>query len=299
MFHEVMVAEVRRLSWPTMLAVVGGLGAAFAWATTVICAARATRLIGVPSVLAWVMLTGLVVTLPWAASQGVPDVDTTATLWLTVAGVGNCAGLLLVYSGLRIGKVGVVAPIVSTEGAIAALIAVLAGEELAPGAGAALVVVAAGIVLVGMSQDSSGSSRRTHDLRAALFAGAAALSFGASLYATGHVASDLPVSWAILPPRVIGVIAIAVPLTLTARLRLTRNALPMVLVAGVAEVVGFASFALGARHGIAVSAVLASEFGAVAALAAFVLFRERVVRLQMVGIAAIAVGVAVLSALQA
>jgi drug/metabolite transporter (DMT)-like permease len=239
------------------------------------------------------------VTLPWAASQGVPDVDTTATLWLTVAGVGNCAGLLLVYSGLRIGKVGVVAPIVSTEGAIAALIAVLAGEELAPGAGAALVVVAAGIVLVGMSQDSSGSSRRTHDLRAALFAGAAALSFGASLYATGHVASDLPVSWAILPPRVIGVIAIAVPLTLTARLRLTRNALPMVLVAGVAEVVGFASFALGARHGIAVSAVLASEFGAVAALAAFVLFRERVVRLQMVGIAAIAVGVAVLSALQA
>jgi drug/metabolite transporter (DMT)-like permease len=73
----------------------------------------------------------------------------------------------------------------------------------------------------------------------------------------------------------------------------------MVLLAGVAEVVGFASFALGARHGIAVGAVLASEFGAVAALAAFVLFRERVVRLQVVGIAAIAAGVAVLSALQA
>jgi multidrug transporter EmrE-like cation transporter len=65
------------------------------------------------------------------------------------------------------------------------------------------------------------------------------------------------------------------------------------------RVVGFASFALGARDGIAVSAVLASEFGAVAALAAFVLFRERVVRLQVVGIAAIATGVAVLSALQA
>src|SRR5215211_2657752 len=155
-----------------MLAVVGGLGAAFAWATTLICAARAARLIGVFSVLAWVMLTGLVVTLPWAASQGVPDVDATATLWLIVAGAGNCAGLLLVYSGLRIGKVGVVAPIVSTEGAIAALIALLAGESLAPGAGAALVVVAAGIVLVGMSPESSGSTSNAHDLRAALFAGA-------------------------------------------------------------------------------------------------------------------------------
>jgi drug/metabolite transporter (DMT)-like permease len=281
-----------------MIAVVGGLGAALAWATTAICAARATRLIGITSVLAWVMLTGLLVTFPWAASQGVPDVDATATLWLIVAGVGNCAGLLLVYSGFRIGKVGVVAPIVSTEGAVAALIAVLAGEALAPGAGAALVLVATGIVLVGMSQDSS-ETRRAHDLRAALFAGAAALSFGASLYATGHVAANVPVTWAILPPRVIGVIAIAVPLALTARLELTRSALPMVLVAGVAEVVGFASFALGARHGIAVSAVLASEFGAVAAVAAFVLFRERVVRLQVIGIAAIAGGVAVLSALQA
>jgi drug/metabolite transporter (DMT)-like permease len=281
-----------------MLAVAGGLGAAFAWATTVICAARATRLIGIFSVLAWVMLTGLVVTLPWAASQGVPDVDATATLWLIVAGVGNCAGLLLVYSGFRIGKVGVVAPIVSTEGAIAALIAVLAGEELAVGAAAALVIVATGIVLVAMSQDSSGSAGG-HDLQAAFFAGAAALSFGVSLYATGHVATDVPVSWAILPPRVIGVIAIAVPLALTARLRLTRSALPFVLVAGVAEVAGFASFAIGARHGIAVTAVLASEFGAVAALAAFVLFRERVVRLQVVGIAAIGVGVAVLSAVQA
>ena len=282
-----------------MIAVAGGLGAAFAWATTAICAARATRLIGVPSVLAWVMLTGLVVTLPWAATQGMPDVDATATGWLIVAGVGNCGGLLLIYSGFRMGKVGVVAPIASTEGAIAAVIAVAAGEELAAGTGAALVVVAAGIVLVGLSGESSGSDPRAHDLAAALFGGAAALSFGASLYATGSAVKELPVAWAVLPPRVIGVLAIAVPLALTARLRLTRSALPFVLAAGVAEVAGFASFALGARHGIAVSAVLASEFGAVAALAAFVLFRERLARLQIVGVAAIAVGVAVVSALQA
>src|SRR6266508_1388130 len=109
-----------------MVAVIGGLGAAFAWATTAICAARAVRLIGIPSVLALVMLTGLVVTLPWAAIQGVPDVDATTTRALIVAGVGNCAGLLFLYAGLRIGKVGVVVPIASTEGAIAALIAVLA-----------------------------------------------------------------------------------------------------------------------------------------------------------------------------
>jgi drug/metabolite transporter (DMT)-like permease len=282
-----------------MIAVLGGLGAAFAWATTAICAARATRLIGVPSVLAWVMLTGLVVTLPWAALQGVPEIDASSIRWLAVAGVGNCAGLLLLYSGFRIGKVGVVAPIASTEGAIAALIAVVAGEELGAGTGVALAVVAVGIVLAGLTRDSSRSGARVNDVKAALFAGAAALSFGASLYATGHVVKELPVAWAILPPRVIGVVAIALPLVVTARLRLTSSALPFVFVAGIAEVLGFASFALGARHGIAVSAVLASQFGAFAALAAFLLLRERLSRTQVIGVAAIAGGVAVLTALQA
>jgi len=282
-----------------MVAVLGGLGAAFAWATTTICATRAARLIGAPSVLAWVMLTGLLVTLPWALIQGVPEVDGTASLWLALAGIGNCAGLLLVYTGVRIGKVGVVAPIASTEGAIVALIAVAAGERLEPGTGAALALVAVGIVLAGVGRGSSSSVSKTSDLEAALFGGAAALSFGASLYATGRVGTELPVAWAILPPRVVGVVAIALPLAIATRLTLTRRALPFVLVAGVAEVAGFVFFVLGARHGIAISAVLASQFGAIAAIAAAVLFRERLTRLQVIGIAAIAAGVAVMSALQA
>ena len=282
-----------------MVAVLGGLGAAFAWATTTICATRAARLIGAPSVLAWVMLTGLLVTLPWALIQGVPEVDGTASLWLALAGIGNCAGLLLVYTGVRIGKVGVVAPIASMEGAIVALIAVAAGERLEPGTGAALALVAVGIVLAGVGRGSSSSVSKTSDLEAALFGGAAALSFGASLYATGRVGTELPVAWAILPPRVVGVVAIALPLAIATRLTLTRRALPFVLVAGVAEVAGFVFFVLGARHGIAISAVLASQFGAIAAIAAAVLFRERLTRLQVIGIAAIAAGVAVMSALQA
>jgi multidrug transporter EmrE-like cation transporter len=48
-----------------------------------------------------------------------------------------------------------------------------------------------------------------------------------------------------------------------------------------------------------VSAVLASQFAALAALAAFLLFDERLARVQLAGIAVIAVGVATLTALQA
>jgi drug/metabolite transporter (DMT)-like permease len=68
---------------------------------------------------------------------------------------------------------------------------------------------------------------------------------------------------------------------------------------GVAEVVGFASFAVGARDGLAVAAVLTSQFAAIAAIAAFVLFRERLGRLQLAGVATIVVGVAALTWFQA
>jgi drug/metabolite transporter (DMT)-like permease len=164
-----------------MIAVIGGLGAALAWATTTICAARATRLIGAPSVLAWVMLTGLVITVPWAAVEGVPDLDGEVMALLLLGGLGNSIGLLLAYSGFKIGKVGVVAPIVSTEGAIAAVIAVAAGERLAPGTGVAVVVIAVGIVLAGMGRDPALAGPRPQDARAGLFGLAAAISFGARL----------------------------------------------------------------------------------------------------------------------
>ena len=71
------------------------------------------------------------------------------------------------------------------------------------------------------------------------------------------------------------------------------------MASGIAEVVGFASFAVGARHGVAVAAVLASQFAAIAAVAAYVLFQERLGRIQIVGVTTIVVGVAVLTWLQA
>ena len=72
-----------------------------------------------------------------------------------------------------------------------------------------------------------------------------------------------------------------------------------VVASGLCEVGGAAAFVLGARHSIAVTSVLASQFAALAAVAAFVLFRERLTRVQLAGIAIIAAGVAALSALQA
>jgi drug/metabolite transporter (DMT)-like permease len=281
-----------------MIAIVGGLGAATVFATATLCSSRSTRLIGAGPVLAWVMLLGFLIVVPWAAVEGVPEgLDAASGGWLAVAGVGNVVGLLLAYSGLRRGKVGLVAPIVSTEGAIAAVISVIAGEQIQEGVGVTLGVIAVGILLAAATREAQETSIEA-DWVVALYALSAAVSFGFSLYATARVSADLPIVWALLPARVVGVLVVAVPLAATARLRLTRRALPLVLASGVAEVVGFALFAIGSRHGIAVSAVLASQFGAIAGLAAFFLFRERLARVQLVGVVMIVVGVSVLSVLQ-
>jgi drug/metabolite transporter (DMT)-like permease len=243
------------------------------------------------------MTVGLIVAAPAAAISGAPEnLDGGSVGWLVVSGAGNVIGLLCAYSALRIGKVGLVGPISSTEGAVAAVISVVAGERLAPGAGVTLAVITVGVALATRSTADGGDTRRS-DSRAALLAAGAAVSFGFSLYATGRVGRELGIAWAVLPPRVVGVAAIALPLAVTGRWRMSRAALPLVVVCGLCEVLGFASFALGARHGLAVSAVLASQFAAIAAVVAYLAFHERLARVQVIGVTTIVVGVSVLSAL--
>jgi drug/metabolite transporter (DMT)-like permease len=283
-----------------VIAILGGLGAACAWAITTLTASRASRVIGPPATLAWVMLVGLVVVGPAVLAEGKPAALDGGTLgWLFVAGAGNVGGLLLVYSGLRLGRVGVVAPISSSEGAVAAVIAVVAGEHLGAATGVALAVIALGVVLAARAPGAGEEHEGAEPRAAALFALGAAAAFGAGLYATGRASVELPIAWAVLPPRALGVALITVPMLLAGRLRMTRAALPLVVASGVAEVAGFVSYAIGARHGIAISAVLASQFAALAALAAGILFGERLGRAGMAGVIVIAGGVAAVSALRA
>ncbi len=282
-----------------MIAVLGGLGAALMWATATLCSSRSSRMIGAASVLAWVMLTGLVLNLVLlAVARPAWDADSGAVAWLVVGGVGNVAGLLLAYSSLRVGKVGLVAPITSTEGALAAVISVFAGEALGVPSALLLLVIAFGVVLAAMAPEQLPVPGENKSVAVSL-ATLAAVVFGFSLYATGHVSSDVAIPWVLLPPRLLGVVALTIPLALSRRLRLTRAALPLVVAGGLAEVLGFTSYALGARHGIAVAAVLASQFAAFAGLGAYLLFRERLTRLQLAGVVLVIVGVAALSVVRA
>ena len=181
-------------------------------------------------------------------------------------------------------------PVTSTEGAIAAVLAVVAGEALGIASAVLLAVVALGIVLAGVAPDEPAPDQRKSG--AFWLAALAALSFGVGIFATGHLSATLPVGWAVLPPRLVGVVIVTIPLALSRRLTLTRSALPLVVTTGILEVLGFVCYAVGARHSVAVAAVLGSQFAAVASVAAYVLLRERLTRLQLAGVVVIVAGVA-------
>src|SRR5258707_5475531 len=132
-----------------MTPVLGGIGTALIFTTATVCASRSTRMIGPTSVLSWVMLVGLVILGPVVAASGIPPhLQAGSFVLLAVAGVTNVLGLLLAYRALRIGKVGVVAPVLSTQGDVAALIAVAAGDAIAPCSAAGIGVVAAVVILI-------------------------------------------------------------------------------------------------------------------------------------------------------
>jgi len=280
-------------------AILAGLGAAVLWATSTLSTSRSTRLVTPTSVLATVMAIGAATMAPFALAGGVPDaLGGRELLWLGVSGLANVVGLLLAYTSLRTGKVGIVAPITSAQGAAAALIAVLLGETLAPGTGLMLGVIVVGVVLASISRADDGMERG-RDRRGALFAGCAALLFGLGLYASGRMAEDVPLAWVVFVPRLVGVVVFSVPMLVLGRVRMTRRALPFVVASGLCEIAGLLLFNIGARESIAVTAIVSSQFAALAAAGAYMMFGERLYRVQLAGVVAIVVGVSVLTGLQA
>lgn len=303
-----------------MIAVLGGLGAAILWATATLCSARSSRMLGSRVVLAWIMIVGVAVGLPVAIASDPPATIAPSTVGLLLLG-GVCyvIGLQLTYAALRIGKVSIVAPIVSTEGAVAALISIALGDPIGVVAGLMLIAIAVGVVLSSLERDRSavpagdfgvtadaledpapaGVARRqdrADTRRAVILSILAAAVFGVGLVAAGRAAILVPVAWVALAARLVGIVGVVVPLLLQRRLRLTRAALPLVVIAGAAEVVGSMLSAWGSRESIAITAVMGSQFAALAAVAAFILFGERLGRTQVLGVAVIVVGVTALAA---
>lgn len=277
-----------------MLSVVLGLLTASFFASTSLISSRSVKVIGSASSLAWTMVVGLLITTPFVIASGIPAGLGSSAPWMVMAGLGNVMGILLAGFALRVGKVGVVAPILATGGAISAFISALLGESIAPLVAFVLLVIVGGVVLSAVAPDPAPLAHE-RPVYAVVVTSLAALCIGAGLFATGNLSDQLPLAWVLLPARLTGVIVLFLPLLVLRRLRITRSTAPMVIAMGFTEVLGFVCFAIGAQSQLAVMSVFASQFAPIAAVAAYFLFKERLGRLQIVGVAIIVAGVTALA----
>lgn len=87
------------------------------------------------------------------------------------------------------------------------------------------------------------------------------MSFGIALTGIGRAGARVHLVWAVMPPRLVGVLVLAIPLAVRSSLRLTRDTAALVVAAGACDVIGFDAYAWGARHELAVAAVVATLGG--------------------------------------
>ena len=281
--------------------VLAASGAALCWGFGVVCDKRAMRFLGSQQVLAWIAICGLAQVLPLAAVTDAPaQVSGTALAWAGASVVSVIGGNILTYAAIQRGAVSLIGPVISLEGAVAALYAVVLGERI-PG------LMTAGLVLVVVGMLAATIDTRTREragehgqsISSLVLALAGAALWGAFLLTSIKATRELPVTWMQVAYRLGPVCLVAIPLALRGRLPRPGAALPLVLLSAVLQFTGFLLFlSAGDRSGVALAAVVASQFGVVAMLVGLVAFGERLGRLQLGGLAVHAAGIALVASFQ-
>ncbi|MGK5114536.1 MULTISPECIES: EamA family transporter [unclassified Geodermatophilus] len=267
------------------MAVLLALASAVVYGMADFCGGLATRRATAFAVVALSQAAGLaalLVLLPWLGGDPVAA----DLLWGAAAGVAGAAGLVLFYRALAEGVMSVVAPVTAVSAAALPVVVGLGlGERMAwwavVGIGLALVAV----VLVA-AEDGLGSLRtaRPASVVPALAAGAGFGLFFVLLDRTREASELSPLVGA----RVVSVTLVVV-LALVSRqsLRIPRTVLPIVLVAGLGDMVANALFLLAAQQGqLAITGVLASLYPVSTVVLAQVVLRERLAGTQVAGLAA-------------
>ncbi len=267
------------------------------WGSISVLEARVSRALGGPTAVAWIFGFGLLVALPIALIHGIPDASRSAWLWTLVASFGSLAGLVLMFTALQHGRVGLVTATISSQGAFATVYAAFAGESLHLLSYLAIAVSAAGtFVLIG----AGGSIAPPRERRGILLALGAASLTGLSLYAASRGGSGVGADWVVACVRISSVLFVLVPLAATRRLRSPRGVIVPTMISGVGEVAAFGAYiAASDRIGVAVPAVIASQFALIAATVGWFVLGERLGPRQFAGAGAILAGVTALTILQA
>jgi drug/metabolite transporter (DMT)-like permease len=267
-----------------------GVLTALLWGASALVGAPGARALGPLASTVWVQLTGLAIAIPLAIAAGPPHGPTSAWIAAAVSGLAYVGGGALWTLGVTRGDVGLVTMLISTDGAVAALVAIVLGERIAGQVVLPLLIVTTGVVLA----TRSGRSHRSVQ-PIAIWAGLGGASCFAVTFVAGGHATALATPWILLASRSTGT-ALIVPLAaVTGRIRSPRGVARSLISMAALDLAGFGAYILAARHGIAIAAVLASQYALVAVLGGRLLYGEHLARIQRIGVGVTLLGMALVA----
>ena len=219
----------------------------------------------------------------------------TGALWGVAAGLTGGTGVALLYYGLRVGRMSVVAPVTAVCSiTIPVLVGLFLGERPGPLALAGILVAVVSVALISRHEEPAGAPRdRDRSLAIALGSGVA---IGAFLVCLARAGTDSGL-WPLVIARAASTVALAAAARLArVSLAIPRNVLPLVAACGAIDVVANALYLVAARGGpLGLVATLASLYPASTVLLARIVLGERLRLVQSLGLACAAAAIVLIT----
>ena len=276
-----------------MTGVVLALVASVSWGSADFLGGLSAKRLPILTVSAVSQLVGLAFTAGLVVATGAAMPGERALVFGLGAGCLGTVGLVALYSGLAIGPMGVVAPLVATSAIVPLVAGLIQGERPTPVQLVGVVLALGGVALAARHRDEAGA--RVHP-RAVALAVVAALGIGLMFVLLNEAAADGP-AWSVLMVRVGAVSLLAVALVVR-RPSFSMDREQFATLAGVGVLDNGANvlFVLAAQRGLlSLIAVLASLYPVTTVLLARVALNERLSRIQIAGVVAALAGVAMIA----
>ena len=271
--------------------VIFGLAASLCWGSGDFNGGLASRRANASSVVIAAYAVGFVLLVVLALIWKEPFPTPLDITWGALAGLAGAIGLIAFYSALSIGRMGIAAPIsaVLTAGFPVIFSAFTEGLPGLLQLGGFLLALLA-ITLISRPERSKG---RPEGIGLALLAGC---SFGCFFILISRV-NHAETFWPLAVARFTSVLFLLIVVRIRQQPTLPRlSVAPLVLLAGILDAFGNVFFVLATHTGrLDVAAVLASLYPAATVMLAAFLLRERVTRIQAIGILLALVAVPMIS----
>lgn len=281
---------------PTLTAAIFGLATALCFGTGDFAAQRLVARAGWRRSLLAVHLAALPLVLALAlALDGAPRLDLDAGARLLALGLLNILGLIALYRAFAVGVLSVVAPIASSFAAVTVGLAAVAGRAPAAPTLLGLAAIVVGVAAVSAGHVGPAGAAARPGAAGVAWACLASLSLGAVFFGIEDAAAALGPRWPIVALRAIGALVLLALALRPAPPPTSKMGLawPLVLASALLDTGGMVVYAEGARRGeIAVLAVLSSLFSVVTVTLAQARLRERLGRVQWLGVALLLLGTA-------